>query len=331
MPTFKATFFTKTTSFNAFASTLLVSSLVACGGGSGSSDNNIDSDGSDSEQTSLNIVAKPNIVQKGQLSTISWQTENSVSCQAKNDWTTKTQPKGSATVGPMSKTTVFTMSCFSKIGEPISESITVKVDNSQTPSKPEPKPKPKPEPPSQNPVPPTPSPKPPKPAPVLDISANPSTITEGESTVISWSSENIDSCAANGGWSNNTATSGTQPVGPLSSSQEFTITCVNSAGEISKSVLVTVEPNISVDTAELSWTPPTTNENGTSLTDLAGYTINYGTMESNLNQTITINNPGVNSYIIENLTASSYYFVVKAFDSSGNESNASGTVSKAAQ
>jgi Putative Ig domain len=83
--------------------------------------------------------------------------------------------------------------------------------------------------------------------------------------------------------------------------------------------------------ATLSWTPPTQNTDGTTLTNLAGYRIYYGTSSSALTQVVQVNTAGVSSYVIENLTPSTYYFAVRAYTSAGTESNNSNVVSKAVQ
>jgi hypothetical protein len=78
----------------------------------------------------------------------------------------------------------------------------------------------------------------------------------------------------------------------------------------------------------LAWTPPTARTDGSSLSNLAGYRIRYGTSASNYSQTITVTNPGLTSYVIDSLSAGTYYFVVAAYDTSGVESNNSTPVSK---
>jgi hypothetical protein len=64
------------------------------------------------------------------------------------------------------------------------------------------------------------------------------------------------------------------------------------------------------------------------LADLAGYHIYYGTAHGSYSQTITVGGVSTLSYTIENLSAGTYYMVVKAFDMSSNESAASAEVSK---
>ncbi|HEU4486796.1 MAG TPA: putative Ig domain-containing protein [Povalibacter sp.] len=80
--------------------------------------------------------------------------------------------------------------------------------------------------------------------------------------------------------------------------------------------------------ATLSWTPPTTNTDGSSLTNLSGYRIYYGTSSSSLNKTVQITNPSISTYVIDDLSAATWYFAVKAVASSGAESALSNKVSK---
>lgn len=78
----------------------------------------------------------------------------------------------------------------------------------------------------------------------------------------------------------------------------------------------------------LSWTPPTKNTDGTSLTDLAGYKILYGISASALTQTITVTNPGVSSYIVDRLSPATWYFALRSVNSAGAESALSSIASK---
>jgi hypothetical protein len=80
--------------------------------------------------------------------------------------------------------------------------------------------------------------------------------------------------------------------------------------------------------ATLSWTPPTQNSNGTALTNLAGYRIYYGTSASTMNRTIQVANPGLSRYVVENLSAATWYFAVRAYTTAGVESASSNTATK---
>jgi hypothetical protein len=81
----------------------------------------------------------------------------------------------------------------------------------------------------------------------------------------------------------------------------------------------------------VSWTPPTQNTNGSTLTNLAGFTINYGTSSSSLSTEVKVSNSSVSSYVIDNLPAGTYYFGVTAYSSSGETSSVSTIVSKTIQ
>ena len=70
----------------------------------------------------------------------------------------------------------------------------------------------------------------------------------------------------------------------------------------------------------LSWEPPTENEDGTALDNLAGYKLYYGTTSGNYTRQVRINTPGLSSYVIENLLPDTYYIVATAFTTSGTES-----------
>ncbi len=77
----------------------------------------------------------------------------------------------------------------------------------------------------------------------------------------------------------------------------------------------------------LNWQPPTENTDGTALTDLSGYVISYGTQSGNYPNNITLDNPGLTTYVVDNLSPGTYYFTITAMASDGTESSPSGPVS----
>jgi hypothetical protein len=86
-------------------------------------------------------------------------------------------------------------------------------------------------------------------------------------------------------------------------------------------------PTATVGNVTLNWTPPTQNVDNTPLTNLAGYDIHYGTASGQYTQTIAINNPGIATYVVSNLSPGTYYFTVAAVNSQGTESPLSSEVS----
>ncbi len=73
--------------------------------------------------------------------------------------------------------------------------------------------------------------------PTLSLAASPATVTEGDTTTISWNSEHADTCTASDGWSGTKATDGMQEVTVLATTT-YTLTCTGEGGEVSKSVVV---------------------------------------------------------------------------------------------
>jgi hypothetical protein len=80
------------------------------------------------------------------------------------------------------------------------------------------------------------------------------------------------------------------------------------------------EATTTTGSATLSWTPPTQNNNGSPLTDLAGYHIYYGTTPD-LGQSVTLANAGLTRYVLSGLTQTTWYFAMTAYDTAGRESD----------
>lgn len=76
----------------------------------------------------------------------------------------------------------------------------------------------------------------------------------------------------------------------------------------------------------LSWEAPTSNTDGTPLVNLSGYTIYYGTNPAHLDQSIQINNVGVQTYVLDDLPSGTWYFAIMAVTNSGSESSLSNLV-----
>lgn len=84
-----------------------------------------------------------------------------------------------------------------------------------------------------------------------------------------------------------------------------------------------------IGSAELSWEPPTNNDDGTPLSDLSGYVIRYGRNAGALDQSIRINNAGATMYVVESLVEGTWYFSLSAVNRAGEESMPTGYVSLA--
>ncbi|HNP37027.1 MAG TPA: putative Ig domain-containing protein [Woeseiaceae bacterium] len=97
---------------------------------------------------------------------------------------------------------------------------------------------------------------------------------------------------------------------------------------ISISLQVVAEGNASVS---LTWTAPTHYEDGTVLSDLAGYFLYYGDEEGHYPRKIHIDNASVSTFVVDKLMEKTYYFVATAYNSNGRESRHSNVAVKTAR
>lgn len=88
-------------------------------------------------------------------------------------------------------------------------------------------------------------------------------------------------------------------------------------------IVVTQVGNLAVT---LNWIPPTENQDGSPLTDLAGYVIYYGSAARNYDYSIRADNPGLSSFTVDGLLPGTYYFAAAAYSQSGAESRLSGEI-----
>jgi hypothetical protein len=91
--------------------------------------------------------------------------------------------------------------------------------------------------------------------PTVTLAADPTSVTSGNSSTLTWSSTNATSCTATGGWTSSTATSGTASTGSLTATTTYTMTCSDANGDISapSSVTVTVAAGATVVTATFTY------------------------------------------------------------------------------
>jgi hypothetical protein len=75
--------------------------------------------------------------------------------------------------------------------------------------------------------------------------------------------------------------------------------------------------------ATVSWAAPTTNVDGTPLTDLSGYKVYYGTNSQALDRMVQIGSASTTRQVVSNLTAGTWFFAVSALNATGLESSLS--------
>jgi len=121
---------------------------------------------------------------------------------------------------------------------------------------------------------------------------------------------------------------GTPSAGDEGSYADIRISVSDGSASASLPAFAVAVNQVALGSATLSWTAPTQNEDGSALTDLAGYKIYYGTSQGNYSSEIRIDNPGITTYVVDNLSPQTYFFVATAFNSSGVESTFSNEATK---
>jgi hypothetical protein len=120
------------------------------------------------------------------------------------------------------------------------------------------------------------------------------------------------------------AASNTTSTAPATAATTPASATTTSSGTVTK----TAAPVKTVNgVATLDWLPPTENSDGSVLTNLAGYTVYYGTSPDNLAQSVKVTNPGLTAYAVTGLTSGIWYFAVTSYSADGVESSRTTTVS----
>jgi hypothetical protein len=138
----------------------------------------------------------------------------------------------------------------------------------------------------------------------ITFSANRTWDTGSLTPVLTWSTSPVaTSCVASGAWSGNKFASGSETVATITASKSYTLTCTWGNGA-----------------ASISWIKPTTNSDGSALTDLTGYKILFGTSSSALNQSMMVNNSSATSATVSALASGTWFFAVRSLNSKQVES-----------
>lgn len=148
----------------------------------------------------------------------------------------------------------------------------------------------------------------------VTISAN-KIVADGKLVpVLTWTSSPVldGTCNATGAWSGVKAGSGTETLPEITASKTYGLTCS--------------WPSQS-GSATINWTAPTTNTDGTPLTNLASYEVVAGTNPDALTRVSTAL-PTATSKLITGLSGGTWYFGVMAVTSSDVRSALSNVISK---
>jgi 6-phosphogluconolactonase (cycloisomerase 2 family) len=178
-------------------------------GGSGSASATLTVNAPAAPTVSISVSPTPIVV--GSSATLTWSSTNATSCTASGAWTGAEATSGTATETPtVAGSDTYTLSCAGAGGTG-SNSATLTVN---TP-----------------------------PAPTVSISVEPTSITLGASSTLTWSASNATSCTASGSWSGAESISGSESVTPSATGPDtYTLDCNGASGSTTETVVLTVNP-----------------------------------------------------------------------------------------
>ena len=267
--------------------------ILSCSGVEASAKESVSISVETSALPSIILSASPSSLPYNGSTIVSWSSANASSCTASGDWSGTRSISGSESMNALTTSKTFNLSCSGQGGE-ASDSLSITVA---------------------------------APLPTLSFSVSPNKVSQNEPVTLEWNSTDVTSCTASGDWSGTRNATGSETINVSTVDSTYSLTCSGAGGEVYDTAKVTVVLNNS-GTALLSWTPPIENTDNSLLTDLAGYKIYYGTSPGSYSDSITIENPGLTSYLVENLASAEWYFVMTSFNSNWIESSHSYEVSK---
>lgn len=177
----------------------------------------------------VSLNANPANIPSGAAATLTWTSTDATSCVASGAWSGVKPTAGSATTGPLTASSTFSLSC-SGAGGTASRSVSVNVQAAP----------------------------PPPPAPTVVLSADPTNVVSGGATTLTWSSTNAEACTASGAWSGQKPTAGSQSTGPLTARSAYSLSCTGAGGTATQTVTVNVSvPPVPAPTLAFAANPAT--------------------------------------------------------------------------
>lgn len=156
----------------------------------------------------LSFGAFPSSVAIGASAQLLWEGEYVDECVAGGAWDGRLPIEGMQNTLPLTQNSTFTLNCTGPLGN-VEKVITVVVGNGPA-------------------------------APIVTLTADPQNVSAGQTSTLSWTSQNADSCVGSGAWGGFRPLSGSVSTRALSQSSVFTLVCSGPGGNSSDSATVTV-------------------------------------------------------------------------------------------
>lgn len=177
------------------------------------------------------LVASSTTIDAGGSATLTWSSANTTSCSASGAWSGTFPANGSRSTGVLGDDATFSLTCTGAGGASPPATVTIVVNE----------------------------------PPTATLIANPTSVTAGGASTLSWSSTHATACLAAGGWSGTLPPSGSRSTGALTANSSFSVTCSGPGGvSPAASASVTATPLPPVPTASLSASPTSVVSGGSS-------------------------------------------------------------------
>ncbi len=112
---------------------------------------------------------------------------------------------------------------------------------------------------------------------------------------------------------------GTPAAGDVGASQSIAVSVSDGTATASLTAFSVTVTQIALGSTTVSWTPPTANSDGTTLSNLNGYVLLYGQSAGSLDHSVNVSN-GLTTYMVDNLSPGTWYFALVAVNSQGVQS-----------
>ncbi|MFH0890597.1 MAG: hypothetical protein V1856_01020 [Candidatus Liptonbacteria bacterium] len=201
---------------------------LSCTGAAGSQQDSVQITVQQQQPPTVTITANPNSISQGQSSVLNWNSQNATYCTASSGWSGNKNLSGSEVVYPGGYTT-YVITCYNGSGQSAVSQASVSVNTVGN-------------------------------YPSVTLTANPSVINRGQSSVLNWVSQNTTSCYASGGyWSGTKSLSGGETVYPNQTTTYY-INCTGQNGQnVSAQATVFVNDSYNLPTVNLTASPTNVN------------------------------------------------------------------------
>jgi hypothetical protein len=120
--------------------------------------------------------------------------------------------------------------------------------------------------------------------------------------------------------------SGTPAANDVGTYAKIVITVSDGSGSAALAPFSILVTSGSSATATVTWTPPPPDASAPPAKDLAGYRVYYGMTVAGMTHVADITDPTLTSYVIDNLSAGTWYFAIASYDVDQSQSILSPTV-----